>query len=386
MKKEIYLDNAASTQIDGRVIKEIKENLKFYANASSKHTLGIQVKEKIESSRNKIAKYLNCNPDEIFFTSGGTESNNTILKGISGHPTRKEIIISKIEHASIMETCDFLERQGYIIKRINVDKEGIIDLKELEKTITPDTLLVSIMHVNNEIGTIQPIEKIAKICSQKNVYFHSDMVQSLGKIKIDLKKLNIDFASFSGHKINAPKGIGFMFIKRGIKIEPLIHGGNQEKGLRSGTENFLGITSIPIALNLKKDEENIRRNRDYLLGEILKIPGTKLNGSRKNRVYNNINVSFYGIEGESLLMLLANKGIHVSTGSACSSNKLKESYVLNAIKIDPLYLNGSIRITIGKISKKERDYVIKTIKESVTKLQRISPFKIKTQLNSMEVK
>ncbi len=382
MKRQIYLDNAATTPIDKKVMEEILKNSEYYANPSSKHFLGEEVKQKIEEARKKIAKKIGCNSEELFFTSGGTESNNMVLKGIAEKfPEKKHIIVSSIEHASINETCEYLAKKGYSIDKISVDKEGIIKIDELKGKIRKDTLLVSVMHVNNEIGTIQPIEEISKICKGKKVYFHSDMVQSLGKIDINLKEIGLDFASFSGHKINAPKGIGFVYIKKGVQIEPLLHGGDQESGKRSGTENFLGIISLPVALELKRNKEKIRKNRDFILDEILKIPGTNLNGSKGKRIYNNLNISFYGIEGESLMMLLSEKGICVSTGSACNSNKLAESHVLKAIGVEPMYINGSIRMTLGELTEEETIYIIESIKSSVKKLQDISPFKFKTQLN-----
>jgi cysteine desulfurase len=376
MKKEIFLDHASTTPIAKQVLNEIIKNTKDYANPSSKHDLGQKVKKKIENAREKISISLGCDSKEIFFTSGGTEGNNTIIKGLAEkNPEKKHIIISEIEHPSVIEPCNKLKKKGYLIDKISVDKQGQVNLEELKSKINQNTLLVSIMHVNNEIGTIQPIEEIAKICRERQVYFHSDMVQSLGKININLKKTNLDFASFSGHKINALKGIGFIYIKKGVEIEPLICGGGQEGGIRSGTENFLGILSLPTALNLKRQTKSITKDRDYIIKEILKIPGTILNGSKENRIYNNINVSFYGIEGESLMMLLSKEGISVSTGSACSSNKLTESHVLRAIGLDEMYLNGSIRITIDELTKEEILYIASSIKKSVKKLQDISPFK-----------
>lgn len=387
MKNEIFLDHASTTPIAPQVLKEIIKNSRFYANPSSKHFLGEKAREEIEKAREEIASYLGCNSTELFFTSGGTEANNTIIKGLAErNPEKKHLIVSSIEHAAVLETCEYLDKTGYKIDYLEVNKQGIVDLDKLENLITSETLLVSIMHVNNEIGTIQPIKEIAKICNRKNVYFHSDMIQSLGKIDINLKKIGLDFASFSGHKINAPKGVGFMFIKEGRKINPLLSGGNQERGLRSGTENYLGITSLPSALRLKRNKEQIRRNRNTILKELLKIPGTKLNGSLEERIYNNLNISFYGIEGESLMMLLSKKSICVSTGSACNSSKLTESHVLKAIKTGEMYINGSIRITIDNLTKKEIEYIIETIKEAVEKLQKISPFKFKDQLNYKEVK
>jgi len=387
MKKKIFLDCASTTPIAKQVLKEILKMSKLYANPSSKHFLGEETRQKVEKARKEISEYLNCEPEEIFFTSGGTEGNNTILKGLAEkYPERKHVIISEIEHPAIIETCRYLEKKRYRIDKISVDNEGIINLEELKSKITQNTLVVSIMHINNEIGTIQPIEEISRICQEKKVFFHSDMVQSLGKLDIDIKKVGLDFASFSGHKINAPKGIGFLFIKKGIDLEPLIHGGNQEKGLRSGTENLTGIFSLPIALKLERNQDSIRKQRDYLLREILKIPGAILNGSSKKRIFNNINVSFYGIEGESLMLLLSKKGICVSTGSACNSNKLAENHVLKAIKLDEMYLNGSIRITIDKLTKKELSFVLDSIKESVKKLQKISPFKYESSTKLQEVK
>ncbi len=386
---EIFLDHASTTPIASSVAKEISKFMKLYGNPSSKHALGEKSKEIIENAREKIANHLGCSTSEIFFTSGGTESNNLVLKGIcEKYPQKKHIIISEIEHPSVLETCNYLKTKGYEIDQISVSSEGIVNLNELRSKIRTDTLLVSIMHINNEIGTIQPVEEIAKICKEMGTLFHSDMVQSLGKIDINLEKIGLDFASFSGHKINALKGVGVVYIKRGIRLTPQLHGGNQEKGIRSGTENFLGIVSFASALEIKRDRENIKKIRDKLIKEILTIPGTILNGSREKRIYNNINVSFYGIEGESILMLLSKNKIYISTGSACSSNKLSESHVLKAIGVDEMYINGSIRISLDELSEEEIEKVIKILKESVKKLQDISPFKFKEldSTKSREVK
>ncbi|MEM4331087.1 MAG: cysteine desulfurase family protein [Candidatus Pacearchaeota archaeon] len=378
---KIYADNAATTPIDKVVLKEIMKYSKFYANPSSKHELGEEARKIIEKARLKIASFINAKENEIIFTSGGSEGNNFIIKGLARrYSNKKHILISSIEHPSVIEPAISLEKEGFIIEKIKVDKEGILDLEDLKSKIRDDTLLVSVMHVNNEIGTIQPIEEVAKICREKKIFFHSDMVQSFKKINIDVKKIGIDFATFSGHKINAPKGIGFVYIKEGNQIEPLIHGGGQERNLRSGTENVLGIVALAKAIEIKKDIEKIKEQRDFIIKELLKIEGTRLNGSLKKRVYNNINVSFYGIEGESLLLLLSRKGIYVSTGSACSSHKLAESHVLKAIGVEPLYLNGSIRITLDLLTKKEIFYLIEKIKESVEYLRSISPFKLEKEV------
>ena len=387
MEKIIYFDNAATTPIAKEILEEINRLSGEHGNPSSKHLLGIRTKEKITECREEFSKFVGCKSNEIFFNSGGSEGNNTIIKGIAEkNPEKKHIIISSIEHPSILETCEYFEKKGYKIDKLTVNSEGVVNLKELKDKISSRTLIVSVMHVNNEMGTIQPIEKISKICKDKKVYFHSDMVQSLGKLDFNLKKIGLDFATFSGHKINALKGIGAIYVKKGLSIEPLIHGGHQENGLRSGTENFLGIISLAKAINLKRDKNRIKKIRDYLIKEILKIPGTKLNGSSTQRIYNNINVSFYGIEGESLMLLLSDEGICVSTGSACSSNKLSESHVLKAIGLDPLYLNGSIRITLDKTSDPEKSFFLKKLKENVKKLQKISPFKISDLTKSKEVK
>ncbi len=380
MKNTIYLDNAATTEIDESILKNplMKQT---YANASSQHSLGKIAKEEIEKARMKIAKFINAEPEEIIFTSGGTESNNLAIKGLaSANPDKNHIITSKIEHPSVIEVCKFLESQGYKIDYINVNEHGILNPEEIRNKITEKTLLVTIMHVNNEIGTIQPIEEIGKTCKEKNVYFHSDCVQSFEKEKIDVKKMNLDLISVSGHKINAPKGIGFLYIKKHTKINPIFHGGGQERNLRSGTENTQGIISLSEALNIKREIEKVRKSRDYLINELLKIKGTRLNGSKEQRIHNNINISFYGIEGESLMLMLNKQGIEVSTGSACSSNKLEESHVLKAIDTPELYLHGSIRITLDTrkpLTKTQEEFIIKQIKQNYEKLQKISPFKFK---------
>jgi cysteine desulfurase len=376
--REIFLDNASTTRVDASVIGVIKDSFEnFYANPSSPHLAGRKSREKIDRAREKIAEFIGANASEIIFTSGGTESNNLAIRGLArANPDKKHILTSQVEHPSIIETCKDLERSGYSVDYIRVDKDGIVDLNEIENKIRGDTLVVSIMHVNNEIGTIQPIRDIGEICKRKNVYFHTDAVQSFKKIDINVEQMNIDLMSVSGHKIFAPKGVGFLYVRRETKVSPIMTGGGHEKNLRSGTENLSGIIGLSAALDLDTKKEKIREMRDKLLNEILKIEGTRLNGSQEKRIYNNINVSFYGIEGESLLLLLDQEGIFVSTGSACASNKLEESYVLKAIGAEDLYIHGSIRLTLGEISEEDCNFVVEKIRESVKKLREMSPFKM----------
>jgi cysteine desulfurase len=376
--KNIYLDNASTTPLDENVLKIMNEtSKKYFANPSSQHTPGKEARKKLEEARETIAKFINASAKEIYFTSGGTESNNLAIKGLAKtHPEKKHIITSSIEHPSVLNVCSEMEKEGYKITYLKTNKEGLIDLKELEREISSRTLLVSIMLVNNEIGTVQDIEKIAKICKEKKVFFHTDAVQAFGKIKIDVKKIGIDLLSASGHKINAPKGIGFLYVNENVKILPIQNGGGQERGIRSGTENLLGAIAIAEATKIKRGIKEIEKSKNKIIEEIEKIKGAKINGSRKNRIYNNINVSFYGIEGESLMLLLDGDGIFVSTGSACNSTKLEESHVLKAIGVDEMYINGTIRITLDKLSKSEEDFVINKIRENVEKLRKISPFKI----------
>ncbi|MFA5485024.1 MAG: cysteine desulfurase family protein [Candidatus Pacearchaeota archaeon] len=379
---EVYLDNAATTKIDRKVIDEIiKFNEGHYANPSSQYKIAKEVKEKIDEARKKIAKYINADSEEIIFTSGATESNNFAIKGLTlAHPEKKHIVVSCIEHPSIINTCKVLEKKGYEVDYIRVNEDGIVDISEIKKKIRKDTLVVSVMWVNNEIGTIQPIKEIGEICKEKEVYFHSDIVQGFKKIPLNVKELNVDLLSVSGHKFNAPKGIGFLYIKLGTRIKRFVDGGEQEFKLRAGTENILGIIGLSKALDLDLEIERVKKNRDYILERLKEIKKIKINGSIEKRIYNNINVSFYGIEGESLMLLLDKDSIYVSTGSACSSYNLEESYVLRAINVDELYTHGSIRISLDKdIDKEKADYFIEKLKEHVDYLRKISPFKIKDE-------
>jgi len=383
--KQLYLDNAATTKVEESVARAVNNIfLKDYGNASSIHMFGKKARELLEKAREDIAKYINAEKEEIVFTSGGTESNNLAILGVAkASPSKKHIITSVIEHPAIIEVCKELERSGYKIDYLSVNEDGIVNLEELKRKITKATLLVSIMHVNNEIGVIQPIEEIGKICREKNVLFHSDCVQSFGKIRIDVRKMNLDMLSVSGHKINAPKGIGFLYVKKGVGLKPLFFGGGQEKGIRSGTENTAGIIGLSEAIKIKRNEKQVRKMRDVLLDKLLEIPKSRLNGSKDKRIYNNINVSFYGIEGEGLALLLNKKGICVSTGSACSSHKLEESPVLKAINVPTLYIHGSIRIsldTIKPLTDKEIYFIVKETKIAVEKLREMSPFQMEGEV------
>lgn len=378
--REIYLDNAATTKVDKSVLKEImKFNEKCYGNPSSQYSFGMKVRADVDGARERIAKFIGAESEEVIFTSGGTESNNFAIKGLAlANPDKKHIVTSLIEHPAILESCRSMEKQGYEIDYVGVNAEGIVDINDIEKKIRKNTLVVSIMHVNNEIGTVQPIKEIGEVCRAKKVYFHTDAVQSFKKLDIDVNSMNIDLLSASGHKINGPKGIGFLYVKLGTRIKPLVDGGGQEFKLRGGTENSTGILALAKAIEIEQDEKMVTKIRDFMIDELKKIEGVRINGSLENRVWNNISVSFYGIEGESLMLMLDEEGIFVSTGSACASHKLEESYVLKAINADDLYIHGTIRITIDKeISMSDAKTVVKKISEKVEKLREISPFKMK---------
>ncbi len=375
---KIYLDNAATTKVDKNVLKSMGPYFnKKFGNASSVHQIGQEAKNALEKSRKIIAKSIGAKRNEIVFTSGGTESNNLALKGLFfANPHKKHIITTKIEHDCVLETCKWLEKLGAEVTYLDVDKEGFIDLNQLKNSIREDTLIVSIIHGNNEIGTIQDLESIGEICKEKNVLFHTDACQSFTKADINIKKMNLDLVSLNSHKIHGPKGVGALYIREGTKITPLFHGGGHERGFRSGTENVSGIVGFTKAVKISsnKDVERMKKLRDELIEGILDIPNVKLNGSKEKRLCNNINVSFTNIEGESIGGYLERKGIYTSTGSACSSHSLKTSHVLKAIGCTDLEANSSIRISISKYTtKKEIEYVIENLKKIVKKLRSISP-------------
>ncbi len=381
--KNIYFDNAATAKLDDEVLKEMLPYLKDnYGNPSSIYKLGREARKAIEDSREKIAKVLNCKANEIYFTAGGSESDNTAIKGIAKANKKRgnHIITSKIEHPAVLETCKQLEKEGFEITYISVDEKGIVDLEELKKSIKPTTILITIMFANNEIGTIQPIEKIGKIAKGNNIYFHTDSVQAVGSIKIDVQKLNIDSLSLSGHKFYGPKGVGALYVKTGVPFEKFISGGHQERNKRAGTENVAGIVGIGKAIelayeNLDEYNKKIKELRDYYVKQVEeKIPYIKINGDMEKRLPGNSNISFRFIEGEGLLLNLDLKGICASSGSACTSGSLDPSHVLLAIGLPHEIAHGSLRVSIGKYNTKEEiDYLIENLMEIVTRLREMSP-------------
>ena len=369
----IYLDNSATTKIKTEVLNEMMPYLTTeYGNASSLYSVGRKAKRTIEKARRQVAELINCDPHEIYFTGSGSESDNTALKGISYANKEKgnHIITSKIEHNAILESCETLERQGFEVSYIGVDENGVIDLEELQNVIRPTTILISVMTANNEIGTIQPIEKIAKIAHDRNIIFHTDAVQAIGNMPIDVQKMNIDMLSLSGHKINAPKGIGALYIKNGVKVEKYINGGHQERNKRAGTENVAGIVGLGKACELANKSmnthiRNLSKLRGYYLAKLQKEMPQKIriNGSMENRLPGNANVSFEGVDASELIFKLDERGICVSSGSACSSGNVEPSHVLTAINVPEEYLNSAIRTTFGDNNTFEQvDYLIKCLK------------------------
>jgi cysteine desulfurase len=380
----VYMDYAATTPVDPRVFKAMKPYFsKKYGNSVSIHKQGREAKEALEQSRKTIAAMINAKPNELIFMSSATESTNMALKGIAfaNRKKGKHIVTSKIEHHCVLEPARWLEKQGFEVTRLPVDKFGFIDTNQLEKAIRKDTILVSIMHANNEIGTIQDIGKIGKICREKGVYFHSDAAQSFGKIPIDIKKVNVDLLSISSHKMYGPKGVGGLYIRKGTKIEPLLHGGGHEFRKRSSTVNVAGIVGFAEATRIQKkemasDAKNQTALRDKLINELLKIEDAHLTGHPTKRLPNNASFWFAYIEGESLLLQLDMNGVSASTGSACSSKSLEASHVLLAIGLKPQEAHGSLRLTLGKYTTNEEvDYVLEVVPKSVERLREISPFK-----------
>jgi len=380
MAKRIYLDYAATTPTDKEVIKEMLPFFREkYGNPSSLHSFGQEAERALEDSRNSIASFLKAKPEEIIFTSSATESNNMALKGIAFANKGKHIIISEIEHDCILNSAKWLETQGFEITKLKVDKYGLINIEELKKAIRKDTILISIMHANNEIGTIQPIEDIGKICKENNIYFHTDAAQSFGKIPINME--NIDLLTASSHKMYGPRGAALLYIKEGVKIEPLLHGGGHESGLRSSTINIAAIVGFAKAVKIcynemEKESKRQIKLRDKLIKEIKeKIKDSYLNGHPEKRLPNNVNVRFDFVEGEAIIMKLDAEGIAVSTGSACSSPKLEPSHVLLALGIKHEQAHGSLRISIGRYTKEEDiDYLLNKLPKIIKELRGLSPF------------
>ena len=378
-----YFDNAATTRTDDEVLKEMlpyfSEN---YGNPSSIYKLGRTNRRAVEIAREQVAKAINADPNEIYFTAGGSESDNTAIRGIAYAYKQKgnHIITSKIEHPAVLETCKQLEKEGFEVSYIGVDENGIINLEELKSEIKKTTTLISVMFANNEIGTIEPIAEIGKIAKEHNIVFHTDAVQAVGSVKIDVKEMNIDSLSLSGHKLYGPKGIGALYVKKGVRFQKFVNGGHQERNKRAGTENVPGIVGLGKAIELAYqdlDEQNkkIKELRDYYVAEVQKrIPYIKINGDMEKRLPGNSNISFRFIEGEGLLLNLDLKGICASSGSACTSGSLDPSHVLLAIGLPHEIAHGSLRITIGKYNTKEEvDYLLDNLEEIVSRLRNMSP-------------
>ena len=381
--KHIYLDNSATTRLDDEVLKEMMPYLtEEYGNASSIYKLGRNTRNAVETAREKVAKAINAQPEEIYFTSGGTESNNTAIRGIAYSNKKKgnHIITSKIEHPAVLETCKQLEKEGFKVSYIDVDENGIIDLEQLKNSIQDTTILISIMFANNEIGTIQPVKEIGVIARENNIYFHTDSVQAVGSLKIDVKEMNIDSLSMSAHKFYGPKGVGALYIKKGIAFQKFMNGGHQERNKRAGTENVPAIVGMGKAIeiayrDLEKHTKQIKELRNYYVDQVKdKIPYIRINGDMKKRLPGNSNISFRFIEGEGLLLNLDLKGICASSGSACTSGSLDPSHVLLAIGLPHEIAHGSLRISIGKYNTKEEiDYLVENLVEIVGRLREMSP-------------
>lgn len=379
---DIYLDNSATTKLDKEVLKEMLPYLQEnYGNPSSAYRIGRENKAIIENARKQVAKVLNANTEEIYFTSGGSESDNMALKGVAfaNQDKGRHIITSKIEHPAVLDTCKELERHGFEITYINVDKNGIVDLKQLETSIREDTILISIMFANNEIGTIEPIKNIGRIAKQYNVLLHTDSVQAIGNIKIDVKKLGIDLLSLSAHKFYGPKGIGALYVRDGVNLRKYINGGHQESNKRAGTENVAGIVglgeAITLAYNNLEDKNKYLYNlRTYLINEIEKnIPNVRINGTLESRLPGNINISVKGVEADNILTELDKKGIFISTGSACTTGSIESSHVLKAIGLSDTEAHSSIRISLGKYNTKdELKHFSKELKEIIENLRKYS--------------
>lgn len=383
MEKLIYLDNAATTSLKPEVLEKMMPYLKEnYSNPSSIYSFAQKANTAVNDARSTIAGILGAKEREVYFTSGGSESDNWAIKGAADllKEKGKHIITSKIEHHAILHTCEYLERQGYEVTYLDVDENGIVSPESVENAIRPDTILISIMFANNEIGTIEPIGEIGEIASKHGILFHTDAVQAFGHVPVNVDELHIDMLSASAHKFHGPKGIGFLYLREGVKIGTLIHGGAQERSRRAGTHNVPGIIGMAAAAAIaaRDMEKNIAKEtqvRDYAIDRILKeVPYARLNGDRKDRLPNNINICFRFIEGESMLIMLDQKGICASSGSACTSGSLDPSHVLLAIGLPHEIAHGSLRLTLSaETTKEDMDYVIDHIKATIERLRSMSP-------------
>ncbi|MBU4535743.1 MAG: cysteine desulfurase NifS [Euryarchaeota archaeon] len=379
----IYLDHSATSPVNPEVLKAMKPFFsQEFGNASTIYSLGRTARQAMEAARENVAVLIGASPQEIIFTSGGTESDNMAIKGIAykWKAKGKHIITSAIEHPAVDETCRYMEKQGFEVTYLPVYEEGLVRVEDVKAAIREDTILISIMHANNEIGTIQPVAEIGEIAREKGIIFHTDAVQTVGKIPVDVEKLNIDLLSISAHKLYGPKGVGALYVKKGVFLEPLIHGGGHERALRPGTENIPGIVGLGKACeiaykNLEKDQEYTTQLRNQLIEGVLGgLEESYLNGDPDKRLPNNAHFRFSGIEGESLVLHLDARGIAASTGSACSSKKLEPSHVLMALGLEKVEAHGSLRLSLGTENTPEDiEYTIKSIKEAVNTLRNLSP-------------
>ncbi|MCY6372311.1 cysteine desulfurase NifS [Clostridium ganghwense] len=385
MTKKIYMDYSATTYTKPEVLEEMLPYFtESFGNPSSLYTLSNGNKKAVVTAREKVSKAINAEKDEIYFTAGGSEADNWAIKGIAfAHKNKgNHIITTNIEHHAVLNTCKFLEKNGFEVTYLPVDEYGLIDIKQLQEAITDKTILVSVMFANNEIGAIQPIKEIGEICREKKILFHTDAVQAVGHVPIDVKDMHIDLLSMAAHKFYGPKGVGALYIRRGVKIENLIHGGGQERSKRASTENVPGIVgigkSIELAIkNMNEENKKLEGFRDKLIKELMvRIPHTKLNGpTGDKRLPGNVNMSFIGIEGETLLLDLDDKGIYASTGSACASGDLSASHVLLAIGLSHGVAHGSLRLSLGEgTTEEEVDYVIEVLPEIIKRRREMSPY------------
>jgi cysteine desulfurase len=381
----VYLDNNATTPLDPAVAEKMSQFLKeYFGNPSSLYPIGREVKEMVNQARETIAKALGASRTEIIFAGSGTESDNLALRGVmEAFPEKKELITSSIEHPAVLRTANYLETKGIKVTYVPVDRTGLIDLDYLKSAITPQTALISIMHANNELGTIQPIEEVSRLAEERGVLVHTDAVQSFGKIAVDVKKMGVDFLSVSAHKIYGPKGVGALYVRKGTKICPLIHGGHQEREMRAGTENTIGIIGFGEAVRVMEERSSSDKKIINKLGQLLKngieekIPKVKFNGHPENRIKGTLNFSFLGLEAEAILLALATKDIYVSTGSACSEGAEEVSHVLNAIGLKPEIARSTIRMSLGRFNTEEQiDLVLRELPPIVENLRKISALDI----------
>lgn len=381
--KNIYADNAATTKMSANAFEAMKPYFTdVYGNPSSLYKLGIRSRKAVDTARETIAQFINAQPSEIFFVSGGSEADNWAIKGaaeLGAKKNKKHIISSKFEHHAVLHTLEYLEKHGFEITLLDVHENGLVRPEELEKAMRDDTALVTIMFANNEIGTIQPVKELAEVCKKHNVLFHTDAVQAVGNIPVDVKDIGCDMLSMSSHKFHGPKGVGVLYVRKGIRLPNLIHGGAQERGLRAGTENVAGVVGMSVALKEsceKMSERNakLEKMRDRLIDGLLKIDRSRINGDRIKRLPGNVNMCFQGIEGESLLLMLDLKGVSASSGSACTSGSLDPSHVLLAIGLPHEIAHGSLRLTFSDDNTEEDiDYILSVLPPIIERLRSMSP-------------